>query len=291
MLKMGFDTEFFASDSKGELMSFAGKLRADKHHPRQIGGFQMPAPALDFLDRHVKVFVQEDGISVELTTTPFDPGDAIHVIPQAVAILKSFLKTEFDATILPTDEVSLSEEMDSAPQHRIIGCDSDYAAYDLGGRRNPFLIKDFNRQRFGSGHIHINLKEVWKEHDMPEDHIPEWVVAQFCDILIGLPLLHGCCAKTNNRKRFYGSAGIFRPKPYGIEYRTPPNLWAFSPPMFHNPLWVLEDFLLKTREEIAEIYKNINWKLVEGAFLDKGAIGPAISQFYQLTHYDPIGVL
>ena len=49
------------------------------------------------------------------------------------------------------------------------------------------------------------------------------------DLYIMLPALRH--DSSNERRELYGQAGRFRPKPYGIEYRTPSNFWTSKKPL------------------------------------------------------------
>ncbi len=45
----------------------------------------------------------------------------------------------------------------------------------------------------------------------------------------------------NRRREFYGMAGSYRPKPYGIEYRVPSAVWV-SPEHLANTMNVIRKF-------------------------------------------------
>lgn len=46
------------------------------------------------------------------------------------------------------------------------------------------------------------------------------------DLHLGVPSL--VLDKDTERRKLYGKAGAFRPKPYGVEYRTLSNFWIWS---------------------------------------------------------------
>lgn len=76
--------------------------------------------------------------------------------------------------------------------------------------------------RTGAGHIHIGFTE---NKDVNEDnHFLECAaMAREMDYYIGIYSL--LWDSDSSRRSMYGRAGCFRPKPYGVEYRTPSNAW------------------------------------------------------------------
>ena len=65
------------------------------------------------------------------------------------------------------------------------------------------------------GHIHLG----------GDFQCPDFVAALFAELFLGvfgrLPMNF-----KSVRQRWYGQPGIFRSKPYGIEYRTPDSSWT-----------------------------------------------------------------
>jgi len=68
--------------------------------------------------------------------------------------------------------------------------------------------------RSAGGHVHIETS-LNKRH-----------VIQACDLFLGVPSV--LMDDGEMRKQLYGKAGCFRPKPYGVEYRTLSNFWIFK---------------------------------------------------------------
>lgn len=102
-----------------------------------------------------------------------------------------------------------------------MGCEPDKCAY-AGLTMPTASVEAMGTWRTGSGHIHIGGLE-----DMDEDgrrHVVKWM-----DILEGL---FGKYYEARNdrtssrRRRYYGQAGRYRMKDYGLEWRTPSNdMW------------------------------------------------------------------
>ena len=68
--------------------------------------------------------------------------------------------------------------------------------------------------RSAGGHVHIETS-LNKRH-----------VIQACDLFLGVPSV--LMDEGEMRKQLYGKAGCFRPKSYGVEYRTLSNFWIFK---------------------------------------------------------------
>ena len=93
------------------------------------------------------------------------------------------------------------------PQANIFGCEPDYDGYNQGRVRGS--PPDFGRRRFFGGHIHL---------DGPFN-CPLHIAACFLDVFLADTMSY------SSRTSWYGSPGVYRPKPYGIEYRTPGVAW------------------------------------------------------------------
>jgi hypothetical protein len=79
--------------------------------------------------------------------------------------------------------------------------------------------------RVGSGHIHIGGIDDFND-------VKRRAVVQWMDRFEGLSCAIQDLQEEGNphRRRFYGQAGRYRLKPYGVEWRTPSNLnwWTWS---------------------------------------------------------------
>lgn len=156
-----------------------------------------------------------------------------------------------------------AEELQAHPQAMEIGCSADYVAYrPLGDSiRKPFDISELGRQRFCGGHLHLQYNY---------QIVPRHIMAQFMDLVIELPFL--ALDKQGDRRHFYGVAGLYRPKEYGIEYRTPSNFWL-SPIWRHNGLvrWVAHNAITiarlanKDSKHLMYVYQRIPWIDVQKA--------------------------
>lgn len=100
-----------------------------------------------------------------------------------------------------------------------IGCEADYDAYALM-RNQPYNAGSFGNYRFAGGHIHIGFSGI----NASPNH--RAMLVKWLDALISMPM-YAKCGPTDRNKN-YGLPGRYRPKIYGIEYRTPDNQWLKS---------------------------------------------------------------
>jgi hypothetical protein len=254
---IGADPELFVrkveANPKKELVPICGLVGGTKETP------------LPFAGGHKGYAYQEDGVAFEFNVPPRTAANEAHltivyVMEKTNALLQSKgLVPEFRSWY------RFKESDLKDPKAQIIGCSSDFTAYganDEGERRVPFTAPDLGAYRFCGGHIHLGYPK------QGADHIPDYVVARFLDVFVGLPTLRA--DQQRFRRPFYGKPGLYRPKSYGIEYRTLSNFWLrpgfnkYLPYMFDSVLQ-LGELIIKEEARLAEAYERIPWKDVKEA--------------------------
>ncbi len=107
---------------------------------------------------------------------------------------------------------------------KIIGCVPDWCAYKIKMIKPP---KEFSSNlRSCGGHIHLGSKMLAGDDSRP------LLLIYMLDLFIGIPSLWLDKDPTSPRRRqLYGKAGRYRPKDYGLEYRSLSNFWLQSPKM------------------------------------------------------------
>lgn len=155
--------------------------------------------------------VQVDNVLAEFNILPAASEDEfVHNIRHTMQAMKLMLPDGMDFAFLASHEYNVDYLLgiDGA---FVFGCDPDYNAYTKRKQRvhikNPAL-------RSAGGHIHIGSEEALA---YPER------LAIALDYLVALPAV--LQDPDTRRRGLYGTAGSFRYKPYGIEYRTPSNFW------------------------------------------------------------------
>ncbi len=210
MFTIGADPELFVKKN-GKLIAATGLVPGDKAMPYKVEGGA----------------VQVDGLALEfnIDPTPYKDFAAFNAnITQVIRQLKDLAKKSAGAGVT----FDISSWVDFDPDYyetlpddaKQLGCDPDFNAYS-GGQPNPTPSADTNR-RGAAGHIHIG----WG-NDIPVDN-PEHIenccrVTKILDRTVGMASI--IINPDTTRREHYGSAGSFRPKPYGVEYRVPDNSW------------------------------------------------------------------
>lgn len=205
--------------------------------------------------------IQEDGPAIEFNVAPADhTGRLINDCSSIVAAIRGFALRK-GMGVWPSAIAEFPEEARKAsPTTFIVGCDPDRNAYTQQERKVPQSVQD-SLTRFAGGHFHVGYDK---------DLIPPHIVVQFLDLVLGLPSLTS--DKQGLRRQFYGQAGTYRVKEYGVEYRTLSNFWL---PGFTYDTDLISllfrgaDVLmtqLHTKMEAMEyLHQLINWEQVQTA--------------------------
>ena len=201
---LGSDPELFVKDNN-VLVSAWGMVDGDKHNPLAV----------------TDGAVQVDGMALEYNTNPastLEEWEHNHVSVQSD--LRAMLGEGQTLHALPTAFFA-DEVFDTSPKEALIlGCEPDFNAYTGKPNAKPNGNVKF---RTGAGHIHIGWGEGF---DVNSDfHMGECkALAKMLDLHLGLPSV--LLDDDNQRRKLYGAAGCFRPKSYGMEYRTLSNFWV-----------------------------------------------------------------
>jgi hypothetical protein len=256
-ISVGADVEFFLKEKdSGKLVSAYGIVPGTKDAP-------YPVP---------KGAVQVDGMAVEFNINPaFSAEEFLDNVNTVMAWLKDFLPN-YDFVISPVAEFG-KELIESQPKiARELGCMADYDAYT--GKKFPSPNSDVDF-RTAAGHIHIgwtNDAEGWTKHVDPLNatHFEacQWLTLSL-DQHVGM-VSTLMCGRDNyeaekKRRSLYGKPGAFRPKSYGVEYRTPSNSWVKEDRWV---LWVYESVInsfkamLKDAESRTNVYYDKRAKTI-----------------------------
>ena len=203
---VGCDPEVFVKQN-GLFKSAHGLIKGDKKNPQPVrnGAVQVDGMALEF------------NIDPAATEQQF-----IHSVQDVFAQMCAMVPG-YEVVAVPVAEFS-PEYMKQQPKEALeLGCDPDFNAWS-NGRANdkPDGDRPF---RTASGHVHIG----WTKDETAEsaDHINRChLVVRQLDFFLGLPSL--MYDQDVKRRSMYGKAGCYRPKTYGVEYRTLSNRWLSS---------------------------------------------------------------
>lgn len=208
MFTIGADPEIFVK-RKGLAFSAHGLIPGTKKEP-----FPVQNGA-----------VQIDGTALEFNINPTNSNDFEgfnHNVTSVMAQLSKMVKERDPSITLNLSSVQDFDEgyLASLPDEtKELGCEPDYCAYTLKENPRPDNTAPF---RTAAGHIHIGWgTDIPVENEEHVDICADFV--KMCDATVGLFMT--CLDREPRRRELYGKAGAFRPKSYGVEYRTPSNAW------------------------------------------------------------------
>lgn len=205
-IKIGADPEFFLVDSHGNAVPAVGLVPGTKKNPYPLD----------------KGAVQVDGLAVEFNIHPAETEDEFvnnikTVLAQVRNIVPKELSFKYESTM------SFREDVFSTlpKENLVLGCDPDYNAYTRAV--NPaYDAKLLGTYRMAGGHVHVGWTENADVRESQHFMCGVQLVTQL-DFFLGMPFR--TLVDNDIRRDWYGRAGNFRPKPYGVEYRTLSNIW------------------------------------------------------------------
>jgi hypothetical protein len=196
--------------------------------------------------------IQEDNVMVEVNTPVSDSSNQFsHNQKMVRKLLRQYLKKIGYCLVTDRTYHEFSPKLLDSPQARTFGCDPDHDAYEGGIQRTN--IPDFGGLRTCGGHIHIggNFK------------CPDWVAVLFFELALYRAYGSSLVCPDSPRLQWYGRPGIFRPKEYGIEYRTLGNWWAGPDWNPYDLIKVLErtgNQLIQNPDQlIQKAFRSVEW--------------------------------
>lgn len=235
-----------------ELMTIGFDVELALHH-KQFG--YIPATAYNCPFSKDKRYFSNDGwsyhrdnVSVEFQTVPASYAEDIHetLWNAHYGVLEVYRQEwglspryrAFATFDVPLEEIEEANEM---------GCDPDFDA--LTGEQNP--APDMSAMKQGrplSGHIHFghsqlaNMSELQKRYFVQHMEIfwKDWITSTTEDV---------------QRRRFYGKAGSYRVKPYGVEWRVP-SAFNIRNTLMEHPHETGDSLLEAAADAMARAYKD-----------------------------------
>ncbi len=233
--------------------------------------------------------VQEDGAALEFNTAPAPTAERmLEDISIIVDCVKIFAERK-GMLVMNKPSADFSPEYQRThPQAFRVGCDPDFNAY-TGEVRVPPPDLGTSLTRHAGGHFHIGYNK---------DLVPANIVVQFLDVFLGLPSI--LRDKQGTRRRFYGQAGSYREKDYGVEYRTLSNFWLPGMSLGIGDAMCLftgvETFmrtLISNMQSLEHLYRVLPWSDIRGAINEEDPVAAmALLRFgYKVNKdlfYDPL---
>lgn len=209
---IGCDPELFVRNDSG-FVTAHGLIPGDKKAPHKVE----------------RGAIQVDGMAVEFNIDPVDYRDFEafnNNIVDVLGQLKKALPTGHKIQCLPTVVFDKDYYDNVVPEDaKELGCDPDFCAYSADPFEPNPRPDSATSLRSAAGHIHIG----WGA-DIPTDNIDHLEICRSfvknLDVFVGLTMT--LIDDDGERRKLYGRAGAYRPKSYGVEYRTPSNKWLRS---------------------------------------------------------------
>lgn len=204
---IGADPELFLQDRDGKFVSAHNLVPGSKREPHKVH----------------KGAVQLDGTAFEFN---IDPASSAKEFLSNIKTVTEQMREMVPGYNIVCEPVATFDDdyfMWEIPGYaKELGCDPDYDAYTMEPNPRPDQQVTF---RTGSGHVHIGWTNGMDPMD-PKHFELCGAMARQMDYYLGVYSLLWDPDPT--RRQLYGKAGAFRPKPYGMEYRTLSNRWLQS---------------------------------------------------------------
>ena len=205
MTTIGADPELFFKDmNSNRLISAIGKIGGTKTEPRRLLG--------DFC-------LQEDNVSVEYNIPACNSIEKFVWSNQLMLTEISRIADAYECKAAIQSSGIFDDEQLAEPAARVFGCDPDFDAWELCP--NPAPASANPNLRSAGGHIHVGMPGATNKDKIS--------MIRALDLVLGVPMAF--LDPTSERRELYGRAGACRFKPYGVEYRTPSNIWLTSEEM------------------------------------------------------------
>lgn len=195
---IGADPELFLQAPDGKFVSSVGLIGGSKAHPMPID--------------EEGCAIQEDNVAVEYNIPACKSADEfLHYNKKVLAnITERAQQMGLSLKIIPS--AVFDEDQLQTPEACEFGCEPDFNAWK-NGTANPRPHADDQNLRSAGGHIHIGgVKDLNPLH-----------LVQAMDLFVGCQMV--TFDNDTRRRLLYGGPGAFRPKKYGVEYRTASNAW------------------------------------------------------------------
>jgi hypothetical protein len=201
VLAVGSDPEFFIQDLAGNIIPSRGIIPGNKKKPRPL----------------VWGAVHRDNVACELNPIPASSEREFssNFLNLKAEVEDKLLRSKGMSLVVKTSH-EFSHEQLNYREAQEFGCDGDFTIWE---HIQPPVMRDpYSLVRSAGGHIHIAIDGL-----SPANLA---TVISRLDMLISVPLV--LLDPDKLRRQSYGKAGCYRHKPYGIEYRTPSNVWCGS---------------------------------------------------------------
>jgi hypothetical protein len=212
-VKVGADPELFLTKN-GKPFSAEGIIGGSKDEPKltEIEG----------------CCLQEDNVMAEFNITPSENEEDFNENIDFMLDTISTIALVNDCEIMIKPSAIFEKDQLITSQAMEFGCSPDFNAYNFMENERVEIKENL---RAAGGHIHIGYENPTKNISLQ--------IVRALDIFLGLPSLF--LDDDTRRRQYYGNAGAYREKTYGVEYRTLSNFWIQTEEL---RLWAFRQVML-----------------------------------------------
>jgi hypothetical protein len=274
---LGADPEVFIATSSDKIIPVCGLFGGTKEKPIELDMSYWFGPGQQGF------FYQEDNVALEFNIPPAkDYHSFTTYITITVTKLTQMVKEKGYKLHWQKSSHRFGKSELTHPAARLIGCSSDWCAYlgSSGKERKPFEISDLGTARHVGGHIHVGYDQTL---------CPPDIMATLMDAVVYYPVLSA--DKQTSRRPLYGLAGLYRPKEYGIEYRSMSNFWVNDSKILQSVARnasTLLNHLYNHQEDLLEVYGSLPYDDIR-ASIDEGECDKALLASIRLS-FESIGM-
>lgn len=209
--KLGTDPEVFLKEGN-EFVSAAGLFPGTKHEPFPIDGGA----------------IQVDGMALEFNINPASSAEEFsnnieRVLNQMKDMVKAVSK-DLSINFTPFAEFNPDYFARVDFDAKILGCEPDFTFEgEIQTPPDHLMEAPF---RTAAGHVHIGFCDP-VEDVLEDKHFNECI--KLSKLFSTKKFFVAQTPLEKKRIELYGRNGAFRPKPYGVELRSPSNIWVANP--------------------------------------------------------------
>lgn len=182
--------------------------------------------------------ITEDGLAAEFPVTPGSAADIMAHMREAITVAHKIANSTGTTLVSPPYVTFSPKWLANQPELRVLGCNPDQSVYDAGaGMMKPAQDPREITWRTGGAHVHFSVPGL----DHKGDFMSVQSLVLLCDLFLGtldVVLEHSDLGL--RRREMYGQPGKFRIQEWGVEYRTPSNVWMTTPQVSNVFLSVAE---------------------------------------------------
>lgn len=256
IIPIGSDPEFFLFDTEKNMnISAHDYIPGTKQKPEKL--------------KHGAV--QLDGTAAEFNIDPAHSREEfVHNITEVLSQVRKMVPKHIAFQFKPSVVYEKTYFDTLVPNScKELGCDPDFNAFN-GGKINP-VPNNKTTMRTAGGHLHFGFSDG-KSDVKDMEHIKDCcaLIQQVSNYFTYFETLWD---KDGKRREMYGAPGAFRPKSYGVEYRSLSTAWLGNPKLwpwiYDSCQWITEaalegrdirgytpwpDASIQSRNEVFNVY-------------------------------------